>query len=297
MQFDRTTIAIRERGLLDTLDLSLHVLRRYAGPVAISMALGVLPLMAVTYALLGWMPAMVEHDDEFPLRFVYHLCLQIFLLAPLASVFATAYLGAVVFEDRPRLRDVVRTVSGLSGRLLLCHLVLRGTGVGWLLLLALDRSSDFQWLLEGVGPVLLVLYSAGWRAFRPFINEIVLLERNPLTAHTKRVQTVGARSSILHGVNWAELLVRWVGAAQVGVPLMLAAYGCCLFVSGVVLNDWSQSWWMVEFLLPLSMWLVVTYLTVFRFLSYLDLRIRQEGWEVELRLRAEAARLRRREEG
>ena len=48
MQLDRTTIAIRERGLLDTLDLSLHVLRRYAGPLAIHMALGVVPLMLAT---------------------------------------------------------------------------------------------------------------------------------------------------------------------------------------------------------------------------------------------------------
>jgi hypothetical protein len=257
----------------------------------------VLPLMAVTYALIGWMPALVEHDEDFPVRFVYHLCVQIFLVAPLASVFATAYLGAVVFEDRPRLREVVRTVAAVAGPLLLCQLVLRGTAVGWLLLLGLKRSPEFDGFLEGAGPVLLVLYSAGWRAFRPFINEIILLERNPLVARSKLVQTVGARSSILHGANGADLLVRWFGAALVGVPLVLAAYGCCVFVSGVVLNAWSQSWWMVEIFLPLSMWLVVTYLTVFRFLSYLDLRIRQEGWEVELQLRAEAARLRAREEG
>jgi hypothetical protein len=32
-------------------------------------------------------------------------------------------------------------------------------------------------------------------------------------------------------------------------------------------------------------------LSVVRFLSYLDLRIRHEGWEVELRMRAEGAQL------
>ncbi len=40
-------------------------------------------------------------------------------------------------------------------------------------------------------------------------------------------------------------------------------------------------------------WLVVGYLTVVRFLAYLDLRIRREGWEVELMMRNEAARLTR----
>ena len=34
MQLDRTRIAIRERGLLETLDLALHVTREFAGPLA-----------------------------------------------------------------------------------------------------------------------------------------------------------------------------------------------------------------------------------------------------------------------
>ena len=43
--------------------------------------------------------------------------------------------------------------------------------------------------------------------------------------------------------------------------------------------------------LPLALWITAMYLTVVRFLSYLDLRIRYEGWEVELRMRAEANRM------
>jgi hypothetical protein len=50
---------------------------------------------------------------------------------------------------------------------------------------------------------------------------------------------------------------------------------------------------MLQFYLPLSAWLVAGYLAVVRFLQYLDLRIRREGWEIELQLRAEAARLQR----
>ena len=48
---------------------------------------------------------------------------------------------------------------------------------------------------------------------------------------------------------------------------------------------------MVEVCWPLALWIVVMFMTVLRFLCYLDLRIRQEGWEVELLLRAEAAKL------
>jgi hypothetical protein len=50
---------------------------------------------------------------------------------------------------------------------------------------------------------------------------------------------------------------------------------------------------MIYVCVPLAMWIVAGYFCVVRFLSYLDLRIRREGWEVELRMRAEAARLTR----
>ena len=50
---------------------------------------------------------------------------------------------------------------------------------------------------------------------------------------------------------------------------------------------------MYSIYLPLATWLVLGYLAVVRFLSYLDLRIRGEGWEVELQMRAEASRLAR----
>jgi hypothetical protein len=45
--------------------------------------------------------------------------------------------------------------------------------------------------------------------------------------------------------------------------------------------------------LQLVIWSVFSFFTVVRFLSYLDLRIRTEGWEVELAMRAEADRLTR----
>ena len=44
---------------------------------------------------------------------------------------------------------------------------------------------------------------------------------------------------------------------------------------------------------PAAMWTVAAFFAVVRYLSYLDLRIRREGWEVELQVRAEAERLTR----
>jgi hypothetical protein len=291
VQLDRTTIAIRERGLLDTLDLSLHVLRIYALPLITAMGLGVIPLMVVNHLLLDW---MIEPEDEeliFPFRFVWHMSVQIFLQAQLASVFATAYLGEAVFLERPKLLSIVVKVAKMAPRIIWCQVLLRGVAPALLILLTIERYSGFEFFLEGFTLAALVIYVAAMRAFRPFMNEIVLLERNPLTSRSSRVMTVGKRSSMLHGPSGGDLFFRWCGSALIGICLLLSIYVTFLFVAGVFFQDWTQSVFMVRFCLPLSMWITALYFTVSRFLTYLDVRIRQEGWEVELRLRAEAYRM------
>ncbi len=290
MQFDKTTIVVRQRGMLDTLDLSLHVFREYALPLAAAMLLGVVPLMAVNYLLLAWMPSAADEEAWLPWRFVYHLSLQIYLQAPLAGIFATAYLGQAVFLAEPRFRDVVRDVWRMLPRVAWCHLLVRGVLFGWLLLLVLERE-EVNWFVEAFLLPLLVAYASSLRAFRPFINEIVLLERNPLTSQSDRIMTVGRRSQMLHGSSGGEWFARWLLACLLGGLLILATYGTFYFHVAAPRQDWSQGPLLTHVLLPLAMWIAACYFTVVRFLTYLDARIRQEGWEVELRLRAEATRL------
>lgn len=289
MQFDKTTIVVRQRGMLDTLDLSLHVFREYALPLAAAMLLGVVPLMAVNYLLLAWMPSVADEEAWLPWRFVYHLSLQIYLQAPLAGIFATAYLGQAVFLAEPRFRDVVRDVWRMLPRVAWCHLLVRGVLFGWLLLV-LERE-EVNWFVEAFLLPLLAAYASSLRAFRPFINEIVLLERNSLTSKSDRIMTVGRRSQMLHGSNGGAWFARWLLACLLGGLLILATYGTFYFHVAAPRQDWSQGPLLTHVLLPLAMWITACYFTVVRFLTYLDARIRQEGWEVELRLRAEATRL------
>jgi hypothetical protein len=49
---------------------------------------------------------------------------------------------------------------------------------------------------------------------------------------------------------------------------------------------------MLEVVYPASLWIAAVYFAIVNYLSYLDLRIRREGWEVELKLRAAALDLR-----
>ena len=82
--------------------------------------------------------------------------------------------------------------------------------------------------------------------------------------------------------------------AQCGAAwLFLSVWFSISMAASTLVNDWEWNDTMFTVFVPLAVWLVVGYLTVARFLGYLDLRIRREGWEVELSMRAEKTRLTR----
>jgi hypothetical protein len=56
-------------------------------------------------------------------------------------------------------------------------------------------------------------------------------------------------------------------------------------------GEFDVRWYHAQLAYPAILWLLAAYFSVVRFLDYLDLRIRHEGWEVELLMRAEALRL------
>jgi hypothetical protein len=244
-----------------------------------------------------------DYDTDSPgARYLWNMTLLVYLEAPLASVFAVAYLGPAVFLEKRSVRQVIVDVLRYSPQLFLCQLLLRGILPVWLMYLVVDRYEFTPW--EGLALPALVLYATIMRALRPYITEIVLLEKNPLFSKKENVITIARRSTHLHGPSSADLIVRWVCAAMVATLLAIMALVTMIVVLGVLISKWpvgfdfeeGQLLWNVDWLelqivYPACLWLVVAYLSVVRFLSYLDLRIRHEGWEVELLMRAEALRM------
>ncbi len=314
MQLDSTRIAVRERSLPEVFDLALHVTREFAGPWLICSLLAIVPLALLNYALIGWMTDL-DYDTDWPgWRFAWNMTLLIFIEAPLASVFVTAFLGPAVFMEQRTIRQVIGDVFRFRRaraddtrpvvNLFLCQLVLRGILPAWLLYLTVDRYgfSPFQ---EGFLIPAIACYSLAMRAFRPYINEIILLEKNPLTSKDPHRITIGKRSSHLHGPSSGDLFVRWIVSAMIGVLLIgLALVTAELLLSVLVgiwpfevdpvteeFTEWNIDWFQLQVVWPVCLWLVTAYFSVVRFLSYLDLRIRHEGWEVELLMRAEALRM------
>jgi hypothetical protein len=90
-----------------------------------------------------------------------------------------------------------------------------------------------------------------------------------------------------------DLFARWIGAVACGGVLFASLFLSCLTLCGLLFNEWEWEGPTFTFFCPLCLWIVIGVITVVRYLGYLDLRIRREGWEVELLMRAEAARLTR----
>lgn len=302
MQLDQTRIAIRERGLLETVDLALLVVRDFLGPLVGAALLAIVPLALINYALVGWM-VPTDFDDSWGFRYLWNMTMLIFLEAPLASIFVVAYLGPAVFLEERTKRQIASDCLAQAMPLLLCQGLLRGVLVAWGLYLMTDRFEANGWI-EGFLMIVLALWSSAVRAFRPYINEIILLERNPLWNRRGAVITVGRRSAHLHGPYAGDLFIRWCGSAVVAVLLVGLVIYTTVMALGLLVTywpihisldngglAWSLDWFWLQIVYPACLWLVVAFLAVVRFLGYLDLRIRHEGWEVELLMRAEALRL------
>jgi hypothetical protein len=265
VRIDHTRIAIRERSWLDNLDLALHVIRAHAVGVFAAALAGVLPMAILNYAILDYsFGGQLSEDTVF--NAVALATLLVMIEAPLATAPLTLYLGQAMFLERPNRRQIARQFAVCLPQLVLLQLLLRAV-----LILPI-----LTWIL----PYVL------W----PYLNEVILLERNPLVGSGRQLSTM-KRSALLHR-GGADYLARAIGAGLLSLGLISA-----LWMTQAMALDWLlgfQEGWTAQIIsFQCVLWIVAVYFTVARFLNYLDRRIRNEGWEVELFLRAQRDRLMR----
>ena len=99
------------------------------------------------------------------------------------------------------------------------------------------------------------------------------------------------RSKSLHAPMASDLGGRFLAASFVLMVLMLSVLYTLMWFRGIALGLWNFLDLIVLLVLyPLALWTVAGISVLVRLLSYLDTRIRLEGWEVELAIRAEAMR-------
>ena len=258
MNIDHTTIAVRERSLPELYDLALLVLRRHAWPLLLLALIGCGP-----FALLNWL-MLAGAPDERAWASWYPLLLLLAIEGPLATAPLSAYLGSALFDHQPRMRDALRQALAQSGKLLLFGL--------WRGVLALF-------------PMLLVFYP-------PHAVEVCVLERQGMRATWKRANALRA----VWTAEWSTHLLVAACLMAIGLVVVINTTETVLSVlmhAELIRDDddWHHYLPGASFAPHLACWLVMTYLAVVRFLTYIDLRTRREGWEVDLALKREARRL------
>lgn len=300
MQLDNTEIVIRQRSAFELLDLSVVVLRRHLWPILLTSALLGMPLMLLNVVALQWMlgedaylaaEQMGSPEAWLQWRHTMHLVVLFFLEFQLITLPCTVFLGNQIFFQPLPMRTLISRLRPIAWRCLWILGIVRLGLVGLVLEFLVNRDVAFDWMVEL--PLLMVVSALALiqRASWPFAPEILGLERCPLKPTRAGEITYSKRSRSLHGDLMSDHVARFItGSVFAGLltAMMLSVF---LFGKGVSTGDWSWDGWMDMLCLPLALWCVGLCMSVFRFLSYLDSRIRLEGWEIELRLKAEAKRL------
>lgn len=296
MQLDQTQIVIRARSLGEIGDLAMMVAHRFPGPTMLAGLLGALPWALMNLLLIGWIPVKEFSDSlaggsslDFS-RYAYLMFVLVVLQAPIAGALSTVWLGRVVFEPGVKLRDALEALRSSWWPAFWSLGVIRGP-IPLMAILATGWGQPFSFLRDLFAPTLLLAWACILRSRWPFVPEILLLERCPLRSKDPSVIALKRRRRALHDLLQGELSGRFLVVSLVLCAIALSIHYALGWSRGVISGYWGSSLIVELFLLPLAMWLAASFSVVVRFLSYLDTRIRLEGWEVDLAVRAEANRM------
>jgi hypothetical protein len=283
MQYDKTRIAIRERDLPDLLDLALHLVRAHWLALLTASLIGAAPFAVLNYWLLSDLPLVEVEDYNW---YVFRMILLVLFELPLAAVPTTLLLGQAMFFARFDVGRIIRLAIDSLPQLLFYQLLLRG--------LLMPQALFWERFGRELASIMSV-YSLFWVfpfVSWPFLNEMILLERNPLRTKGANRSTWN-RSRLFHKGHYGDSFGRLLACALLAAAMTAALWLASWHVRGFFTQEYEVDATMFTVHLPVALWTVAGFFSVVRFLSYLDRRIRNEGWEVELILRAEAERLTR----
>ncbi len=260
---DHLRIAVRPRGILECLDLaSLFCVRRGVG-IAIAVLLGVAPIAWLNVALLG--PVIAR--DTF-VRWPFWLALE----TPWAMAPLTLFLGRAMFAERLNTADWRGLAAGFVSALLPLLL--------------------YQTLLRGISLLFVVTFPLLLIALF-FVDPVILLEQGPTSGVWRRslslVRGNLERVMLAVVIDTTILVVGWVlGTAALDQLASLWAGRPMPNVFDAPEADFGIGRAVFTWHGQIAFWIVTALITVFRFITYLDTRIRNEGWDVELKLRSPA---------
>ena len=299
MQLDRTEIVIRQRSATELLDLSLRVIKRHGAKIAGACAIFGLPFLIADVWVSAWIfgeeallasEQLAEPQVYLRTRHALHLLVLFLFQFPLISLPATMLLGDQVFFEAPTFKQLLKKLRAIWPQTVWVLGIARMAFVSLILAFFVNHNTTFDPVVE---LALLITLSIAMliRAVWPFAPEILGLEKCMLRATPESPISYSARRSGLHQSVSSDHVGRFIACSLTATLLAMILASAMLTAISALKGNLDLSPWYDRVLIPLVLWSVGIFVVVFRFLCYLDSRIRLEGWELELRLRAEGQRV------
>jgi hypothetical protein len=249
MNILQTQVALRDRPLVDVLDLSVRFLATHVAVYARLSLMVLLPAFGLSWAIgsmFGWWWGWTAT-----------LTLSLFAQAPF-----TALASKLMFDENVRALDAFTESSNALPRLIFARLL--------------------QTIVVVSGFLFLILPAAWMGAGLLFVPEVVVLEKGSGIPALLRAQRV---------------LSGQFGDAMLGFLLLLMLFVAAPFLGDAVGHAILED--ILEIQAPdaftvtgggalplLGFWLFVPFLATARFLIYINLRTRVEGWDIQTRFAA-----------
>jgi hypothetical protein len=270
--------------------MAVQVCRQHFPKLLALLLINALPWAAIDWYLLAWILNDRQLFQESAIAFYWFMMLLVVSQAQVGTTAVTYYLGQSMFIEQPTLIQTIRDTIAktpiywwVHGGLRLVFPILGLAALSW-------NYGEESLVATSVFATMATSCAVLIRAFRPYVTEILLLERTPVRVDGTLRINFSRRSSNLHHAQ-GDLFGRLI-LGLFFLPLIFGA----IFAALNLLDDAVAMQSSLEFPLrsiyfTAALWLTAGFGAVVRFLSYIDLRIRQEGWATELKMRAEGIKL------
>ena len=285
MQFDQTSIAIRERSNLEIYDLAAIVMVRHIRPIMVLLLLNALPFALLDYYLVGWVTD-VSFSYGFSTLYYTMMLALIATQAQLGTCLITIFMGRVMFMEEHSVRAVLRLFFKRLPYFLFSQGILRLALFAVLLAWVTPHEEGPQIAGFWFGLIMIAATGILVRSLRPYLPEVIFLEQTPLKKKGD-LPSLSERSKNLHSLASYSIMWQFI-LMRVTVPLMLFAVHSVFIMLDSMLSIRANSEQSLQpFYLLASGWFVAAFFAVVQFLMYINVRIRQEGWAVQLKFMTE----------
>lgn len=274
MKVEECIVSVERRSLGGCLDLAFVFAREFAGPL-----FRLWLICAVPSCGLVWLITSRSTDMLVPSILIF------LFFSSLFSSLLVSCMGPQVFGVPISVRAAVRAW--------------RRRFWGWLLLTLVTR------FLQSISGFCFVLPSVFVTAFAGHLPEILFLEQAPLSTVTTRLSWLSGGGGYGRSLARIVSLLLYWAALSIGLFILMDLLSTVLFNKPLFLaivasgsTDWRDVYLQLSHddpnfltVMQLALWLPYPVIRLAWFFCYLDQRIRNECWDLQLQYRTEAVRL------